>query len=284
MRLSISPSSARQGRTRMKLNERPEWHALQNHYQQIKDVHLRELFKDDSQRFETFSMEDVGLLLDYSKNRITAETMKLLLALAESAGLRGAIESMFTGEKINFTETRAVLHVALRNRSGSPIRVDGQDVMPAVNAVGSYKSLSTVERAFRSLKTVDLKVRPIRHRLSTRVRAHVFLCMLAYYVEWHMRQALAPLLFDDTERDTAAAMRKSVVAPAQRSPQALRKIRTKRTADGYPVQSFRSMLQVLASLVKNRHQHTSSQFPAFDKITRPNPLQQRALDLLRVHL
>ena len=145
----------------MKLNERPEWHALQNHYQQIKDVHLRELFKDDSQRFETFSMEDVGLLLDYSKNRITAETMKLLLALAESAGLRGAIESMFTGEKINFTETRAVLHVALRNRSGSPIRVDGQDVMPAVNAV--LEKMAAFTERVRNREWLGFTGKPIRN-------------------------------------------------------------------------------------------------------------------------
>jgi len=156
--------------------------------------------------------------------------------------------------------------------------------LSAENAVISYKSLSTVERAFRSLKSVDLKVRPIHHRLAERVRSHVFLCMLAYYVEWHMRQALAPLLFDDADRKTAAATRKSAVAPAQRSPQAMQKMQTKRTDEGFPVQSFRSLLQVLAGLVKNRHQDRASRFPAFDKITCPNPLQQRALDLLHVRL
>jgi len=152
------------------------------------------------------------------------------------------------------------------------------------NVVGSYKRLSTVERAFRSMKTVDLKVRPIYHRLSDRVRAHVFLCMLAYYVEWHMRQALAPLLFDDADKETAAALRDSPVEPAQRSPEALQKTETKITDDGFPVQSFHSLLQCLAAIVTNRHQPKSARLPAFEKTTLPNPLQQRAFDLLHIRL
>jgi len=157
--------------------------------------------------------------------------------------------------------------------------------------VQAYKSLSQVERAFRSCKTVDLKVRPIFHRLSDRVRAHVLLCMLAYYVEWHMRQALAPMLFDDEElarRAGAAApaptQRNSVVAPATPSPTAQRKAATQRTADDQPVHSFRTLLQDLATIVKNRLQPTMPGLPAFDKTTRPTPLQQRALDLLGVRL
>ncbi len=152
------------------------------------------------------------------------------------------------------------------------------------NVVGSYKRLSTVERAFRSMKTVDLKVRPIYHRLSDRVRAHVFLCMLAYHVEWHMRQALAPLLFDDADKETAAALRDSPVEPAQRSPEALQKAETKITDDGFPVQSFHSLLQCLAAIVTNRHQPKSARLPAFEKTTLPNPLQQRAIDLLHIRL
>lgn len=162
-------------------------------------------------------------------------------------------------------------------------RVD-EATLDAEKVVGSYKRLSTVERAFRCMKTVDLNVRPIYHRLTKRVRAHVFLCMLAYYVEWHMRQALAPLLFDEDDPETAVALRDSVVAPAQRSPQAVHKAQTKRTEDGYPVQSFHSLLQCLATLTMNRHQPKDSRFPSFDKITLPNPRQQRALDLLQVHL
>ena len=117
--------------------------------------------------------------------------------------------------------------------------------------VRSYKSLSQVERAFRCIKTVDLHVRPIYHRLADRVRAHVFLCMLAYYLEWHMRQKLAPLLFDDADKDAAEAARKSVVALAQRSPAAIRKQNTGTTQDGLPVHSFHTLLADLGTLTRN---------------------------------
>ncbi|MBN2474139.1 MAG: glucose-6-phosphate isomerase [Pirellulales bacterium] len=118
-----------------KLTQRPEWQELSRHCQQMAPLHLRDLFRDDPDRATALTIEDCGLLLDYSKNRVTEETMSLLLALAESAGLEDAIERMFTGEKINVTEGRAVLHVALRNRPDDPIEVDGQDVMPGVRAV-----------------------------------------------------------------------------------------------------------------------------------------------------
>src|SRR5436190_1812054 len=108
--------------------------------------------------------------------------------------------------------------------------------------VRSYKSLALVERAFRCIKTADLQVRPVHHWLADRVRAHVFLCMLAYYLEWHMRQRLAPMLFDDTDKDAAAALRASVVAQADRSPAAVTKQTTGLTEDGLPVHSFRSLL------------------------------------------
>ena len=103
------------------------------------------------------------------------------------------------------------------------------DLLGSEETVGAYKRLSRVERAFRSLKTVDLKLRPIFHHAADRVRAHVFVCMLAYYVEWHMRQRLAPILFDDDDKETAEKARKSVVAAAQRSPRAMKKAATKRT-------------------------------------------------------
>ena len=112
----------------------------------------------------------------------------------------------------------------------------------ADEAVRSYKRLAEVERAFRSLKSVDLKLRPIHHRLEERVRAHVLLCLLAYYVEWHMRQALAPILFDDDDPAAAEAARTSVVAPAQRSQRAQRKASTKLTADDAPLHSFQTLL------------------------------------------
>ncbi len=117
------------------LTRRPEWRALEDHYQAMRSVHLRALFADDSQRGERFALEDVGVYLDYSKNRITAETMHLLQRLAESSNLRGRIDAMFRGDKINVTEGRAVLHVALRAPRGSSIVVDGQNVVPEVHAV-----------------------------------------------------------------------------------------------------------------------------------------------------
>jgi glucose-6-phosphate isomerase len=118
-----------------RLNERPEWKKLVSHSKSIKKIHLRDLFAEDEKRAKKFALQAGDLFLDYSKHRITGRTMKYLLALAESAGLRGAIDAMFSGQKINATENRAVLHVALRNRSNTPILVDGKDVMPEVNAV-----------------------------------------------------------------------------------------------------------------------------------------------------
>jgi len=158
------------------------------------------------------------------------------------------------------------------------------EVLDAEATVRAYKGLSRVERAFRSLKSVDLKVRPIYHHLATRVRAHVFLCMLAYYVEWHMRRALAPMLFDDEDRDRAEARRRSVVAPARVSESAERKARTKRTESGHAVHSFQSLLADMATIVRNRIQPNLAGAPPFEQTTRPTALQQQALDLLGVRL
>jgi len=119
----------------MKRTEMPEWRALEQHFDQIKDVHLRDLFAGDADRGTRMTLEAAGLYLDFSKNRVTDETMRLLLALAEACGLRQAIDDMFAGERINQMENRSVLHVALRNRANTPVVVDGEDVMPGVNAV-----------------------------------------------------------------------------------------------------------------------------------------------------
>ncbi len=156
------------------------------------------------------------------------------------------------------------------------------DELPAGDVVRSYKSLSRVERAFRSFKSVDLKVRPVHHRLEGRVRAHVFLCMLAYYVEWHMRRALAPLLFDDDDPDAAEAQRASPVAPARPSPAARAKAARKRTPEGLPVHSFRTLLADLATLTKNRVRPVAPGAPAADILARPTPLQAEAFRLLGV--
>jgi len=152
----------------------------------------------------------------------------------------------------------------------------------ASDTVRSYKDLARVERAFRSTKTVDLKIRPIHHRLADRVRSHVFLCMLTYYVEWHMRQALAPILFDDDDPAAGQALRGSIVRPARRSPKALRKAARKTTDDGLPVHSFRTLLADLATITRNTCQPRSPSAPTFEKVTTPTPLQQRAFQLLGV--
>jgi hypothetical protein len=146
--------------------------------------------------------------------------------------------------------------------------------------VRSYKSLALVERAFRCLKTVDLQVRPIYHRLADRVRAHVLLCMLAYYLEWHMRQSLAPMLFEDADKRAAEALRTSVVAPAQRSPAAVQKQTTKLTPDGLPVHSFQTLLADLATIARNTITTAITPDHLLIVVTRPNATQHRAFQLL----
>jgi transposase len=150
--------------------------------------------------------------------------------------------------------------------------------------VRSYKSLSQVERAFRCIKTVDLHVRPVHHWLADRVRAHVFLCMLAYYLEWHMRRKLAQLLFDDTDREAAESLRKSIVASARRSPEAIRKQNTGITLDGLPVHSFRTLLADLATLARNTIITAITPGYPLTVLTRPTPVQRRAFELMEITL
>ena len=158
------------------------------------------------------------------------------------------------------------------------------DVLDDTATVRSYKSLSQVERAFRCIKTVDLHVRPIYHWLADRVRAHVFLCMLAYYLEWHMRQKLAPMLFDDPDKNAAEAARASVVAPAQRSEAAIRKQTTGVTPDGLPVHSFRTLLADLATLTRNTIVTAIAPALPLTVLARPTPVQRPAYELLEVNL
>ena len=159
-----------------------------------------------------------------------------------------------------------------------------EKTLAAEEVVLAYKRLAAVERAFRSLKTVDLNVRPIHHRLAERVRAHVLLCMLAYYVEWQMRHDLAPMLFDDDDKEGARRRRTSAVAKAQRSERAIAKAQSKATAEGLPVHSFHTLLDDLATIVKNRVQPKATGLPTFDVTTTPTPLQAQALRLLGSHL
>jgi hypothetical protein len=155
-----------------------------------------------------------------------------------------------------------------------------KDKLDANAAVAAYKSLAHVERAFRSMKTVDLNVRPVFHYSEQRVRAHVFLCMLAYYVEWHMRARLKPMLFDDEYLDEASATRASPVAKAVRSEQAKAKDASKLADDGLPLHSFRTLLKDLATLTLNIT-HTALNPEAKISLTsRPTPVQAKALRLL----
>jgi hypothetical protein len=163
------------------------------------------------------------------------------------------------------------------------IRTSLEDkALAAANVVGAYKGLARVERAFRSLKTVDLHLRPIHHWLAPRVRAHVFLCMLACHVEWHMRERLKPMLFDDDDPAGAARERASIVAPAQPSPAALRKRASKVNANGGPIHSFQSLLRDLATCTLNEVSTTLNPAYSFTLVATPTPIQAQAFTLLAV--
>jgi transposase len=155
-----------------------------------------------------------------------------------------------------------------------------QEHLSGPDCVRSYKALAQVERAFRTLKSVDMRIRPIHHRLADRVRAHIFLCMLAYYVEWHMRQAWAPLMFADEDQD--AKLTRDPVAPARRSPDALRKVQTRHLKDGSPAHSFSTLLAELATITKNtcRAAAPRQAAPSFHVLTTPNPKQLQAIELI----
>ena len=152
--------------------------------------------------------------------------------------------------------------------------------MDAPACVRTYKSLSQVERAFRSIKTMDLKVRPIHHHLEGRVRSHIFLCMLAYYVEWHMRQVWREITFAD--EDQAAKLVRDPVAPATRSDAAMKKVLSLTLEDGSPVHSFQTLMAQLQAIVRNtcRTPGSAADAPTFEIITTPNRTQKRALELI----
>lgn len=152
--------------------------------------------------------------------------------------------------------------------------------MDAATCVRTYKSLAQVERAFRSIKTMDLKVRPIHHYLEGRVRAHIFLCMLAYYVEWHMRQAWRELMF--TDEDQAAKLVRDPVAPAKRSDAAMQKVLSRTLEDGSPVHSFQSLMALLQTVVRNtcRTPKSADDAPTFELTTTPSDKQKQALELI----
>jgi len=146
--------------------------------------------------------------------------------------------------------------------------------------VRGYKSLSKVERAFRSMKTVDLKIRPIRHHLENRVKAHIFLCMLAYYAEWHMREVWSSLIFADEEKESGK--NRDPIVMAERSDEALKKVHTKKLQNGTAVHSFQTLLKSMSQIVRNkcRLRNADSDEETFEIVTTPNEKQQLAYDLL----
>jgi transposase len=158
------------------------------------------------------------------------------------------------------------------------------ETLSAERTVSAYKNLSQVESAFRSLKTMDLHIRPIYHWKDDRIKSHVFLCMLAYYVEWHLRGALRELLFDDHEREAAQEQRESIVAKAPRSDAAKQKEHLLRNAEGYPVQSFQCLLKDLSTLCRNRVRWESNSMMEFERITLPTDLHRRVFELLGLSL
>ena len=158
-----------------------------------------------------------------------------------------------------------------------------EEQLSAADTVRAYKKLGSVEKAFRCLKTTDLHIRPIFHRLSDRVRAHVLLCMLSYYVEWHMRQALAPMLFDEEDLPLERAVR-DPVAPARKSAKAAHKAQARKDENGEPIHSFRTLLEHLASLRRDLCRYTGlPECPRFTKTTESTVQQRRALELLGTH-
>jgi hypothetical protein len=227
--------------------------------------------------------------------RIQARVRRARRPLRGAAAIGEAVGAVLNRRKVakHFDKTISDDDFSFARRQASvdaEARLDGiyvlrtslpkKDGPEPADVVLAYKSLAYVERAFRSVKTIDIEVRPIFHYAGERVRAHVFLCMLAYYLEWHMRQGLAPLLFDDHERAKAQAQRPSPVAKATVSSAAKRKAKTKRTDDGLPVHSFRSLLADLATLTYN--QVRFGQGETFPMLASATDLQQRAFALLGI--
>ncbi len=239
--------------------------------------------------------EDLLQATERELEKVVAATRREKRALRgqDKIGLRvGKLLGRFKMAKhfeIEITET-AFTYARKTEAIAAEARLDGiyvlrtsvaKKLLGAEDTVRAYKDLAKVERAFRCLKTVDLHVRPIHHRLEPRVRAHVLLCMLAYYVEWHMRRAWAPLLFAEDDPQDAARRRGSPVQPATRSASAQAKASTKKTPEGETVHRFRGLLDHLATLTKNTIAPQGA-LPTFDRLTVPTPLQQKAFELLEL--
>jgi hypothetical protein len=244
-------------------------------------------------RLRTHKREELLCATERNLAKIKAQVDATKLKGRDKIGLRvGTVVNQYkvakhfdlTVEDNAFTFARKIEHIA------AEAALDGIYIirtsvpatqMDAPQCVRNYKSLANVERAFRSLKTVDLKVRPIHHRTADRVRAHIFLCMLAYYVEWHMREAWRALMFADTDQQAKTV--RDPVAPARRSKAALAKAASHTLDDGTPTHSFSTLLAELATIVRNtcRTPNAGHDTPTFEVITMPTANQQRALDMIQ---
>jgi hypothetical protein len=217
--------------------------------------------------------------------RGAAEIALAVGAAIEKHKMRKHFELEFTDTSFTFARKTEAITAEAATDGIYAVRTSlAAEVLDDEATVRSYKSLSQVERAFRCIKTVDLHVRPVYHWLPGRVRAHVFLCMLAYYLEWHMRQTLATMLFDDTDKATAEALRESVVASARRSPAAITKQTTGVTPDGMPVHSFQTLLADLGTLARNTIVTAITPNHELTVFTRPTPVQRKAFELTGVAL
>jgi hypothetical protein len=213
--------------------------------------------------------------------RGTAEIALAVGAVLNTYKMKKHFDLTITNDAFSFARRSAEIAGEVATDGLYVVRTSlSEQTLGDAETVSSYKSLARVERAFRCIKTVDLNVRPVYHWLEDRVRAHVFLCMLAYYLEWHMRQCLAPMLFDDTDKEEAEARRSSVVAQAQRSKAAVKKQTTGVTPDGLPVHSFRTLLADLATMARNTIITAITPLYPLTVVTRPTPVQQKAFDLL----
>ena len=238
--------------------------------------------------------EELLVATERDLSRIAAATRRLVRPLRGKAEIGLAVGAVVNNHKMakHFELTITETSFSYGRRADSiarEARLDGiyvirtslpADAMSAADAVRAYKDLARVERAFRTLKSVDLQIRPVHHWIEPRVRAHVFLCMIAYYVEWHLREAWAPILFHDHDRVTAEQERASPVAPVQPSPAALRKRGRRRTDDGLPLSGFSDLIAHLATQTMNVIAVPGAKDAAFTTLTNPTALQNAAFRLL----
>jgi hypothetical protein len=248
----------------------------------------------DLARERTRKREELLVATERDLSRIAAATRRLVRPLRGKAEIGLAVGAVVNNHKVakHFELTITETSFSYGRRADSmarEARLDGiyvirtslpAEAMSAADAVRAYKDLARVERAFRTLKSVDLQIRPVHHWIEPRVRAHVFLCMIAYYVEWHLREAWAPILFHDHDRVTAEQERASPVAPVQPSPAALRKRGRRRTDDGLPVSSFSDLMAHLATQTMNVIAVPGAKDAAFTTLTNPTALQSAAFRLL----